>query len=134
MGQEPATDLERCLAQAQRELSEALERQTATDEVLRVIANSPGELEPVFQAMLASAIRICEAKFGTLLLLRKIDFGWWLCMALRMSSKNFDGATPQFRSMFAASSRLGRSSTLPTSRKKNHTQAPPWKHQRVRCR
>ena len=68
MGQEPATDLERCLAQAQRELSEALERQTATDEVLRVIANSPGELEPVFQAMLASAIRICEAKFGTLLL------------------------------------------------------------------
>ena len=68
MGQEPATDLERCLAHAQRELSEALERQAATDEVLRVIASSPGELEPVFQAMLASAIRICEAKFGTLLL------------------------------------------------------------------
>ena len=68
MGQEPATDLERCLARAQRELSEALERQAATDEVLRVIASSPGELEPVFQAMLASAIRICEAKFGTLLL------------------------------------------------------------------
>ena len=68
MGQEPVTDLERCLAHAQRELSEALERQAATDEVLRVIASSPGELEPVFQAMLASAIRICEAKFGTLLL------------------------------------------------------------------
>ena len=68
MGQEPATDLERCLAHAQRELSEALERQAATDEVLRVVASSPGELEPVFQGMLASAIRICEAKFGTLLL------------------------------------------------------------------
>ena len=68
MGQEPATDLERCLARAQRELSEALERQAATDEVLRVVASSPGELEPVFQGMLASAIRICEAKFGTLLL------------------------------------------------------------------
>jgi hypothetical protein len=67
MAQEIIIDLER-VAKAERELSEALERQAATDEVLRVIASSPGELEPVFQAMLASAIRICEAKFGTLLL------------------------------------------------------------------
>ena len=71
MGQEPATDLERRLAQAQRELSEASERQAATDEVLRVIASSPGELKPVFQAMLASATRICEAKCGTLLLFKE---------------------------------------------------------------
>jgi signal transduction histidine kinase len=59
-------DLEKRVETLVGELEEALEQQRATSEVLRVISSSPGELELVFQTMLAHAIRICEANFGAL--------------------------------------------------------------------
>src|SRR5262245_18996278 len=68
MAQDSASDLERRLAQAERQLSEAWERQAATSEVLRVIAGSSGELASVFESLLASAKHRCGADFGIILL------------------------------------------------------------------
>src|SRR5713101_6456120 len=67
-----------------RELSEALEQQTATSEVLGIISSSPSDLEPVFQTMLANATRLSEASYGTL----------WLCQGDAIRAVALHGAVP----------------------------------------
>ena len=60
------TEQETEVTQLRRELQEALQQQTATADVLKVISNSPGELAPIFNAILQNAVRICDAKFAHL--------------------------------------------------------------------
>src|SRR5262249_51238200 len=72
--------------QRTRELTESLQQQTATSDVLRVISSSPGELEPVFQTMLANAMKVCEAKLG---FMNRYDGDTWKIVAVH-------GAVPAY--------------------------------------
>ena len=84
------------VAQLVRERDEALEREKATAEVLRVISSSPGELEPVFQAMLGNAVRICEASFGALL---RFEGGAWRSAAMLVTQDPSRSSTARFAVM-----------------------------------
>ena len=66
--------MRREIALLERRLNEALEQQTATSDVLKVISDRPANWQPVFNAMLANAARICEAEFGNLSLREAIHF------------------------------------------------------------
>jgi hypothetical protein len=83
-------ELEAC----RRELSESMERETATSQVLGVISSSPSNLEPVFKTILANATRLCEASCGTL----------WLCEGDVFRVVALHGALP---APFVAERRVG---------------------------
>jgi hypothetical protein len=72
-------ELEAC----RRELSESLEREKATSQVLGIISSSPTDLEPVFETILANATRLCEATYGTL----------WLCEGDTLHAAALHGAS-----------------------------------------
>ena len=65
----PTAVKETKVARLTRELQEALAQQTATSDVLRVISSSPGDLQPVFESVLANAAKLCPAAYGAM----------WLC-------------------------------------------------------
>ena len=103
--EESYADLEKKVEDRTRELTASLEQQTATSEVLGVISSSPGELEPVFDAMLENATRICEAQFGIMF---RYEAGLFYATALRDVPAEHAKALQQGPRVPAPTSALGR--------------------------
>ena len=119
------------VARLTRERDEAIEQLAATAEVLGVISKSPGELKPVFEAMLASAVRICGAKFGNL----------WLSEGNAFRVNAMHGAPPAYADFLRRNSVIhnvtpgtalgriagakGRQSKFPTPKMRRHTLKVP---------
>jgi signal transduction histidine kinase len=89
------------------DLSESLEQQTATSEVLKIVSSSAGKLEPVFDAMLANATRICEAAYGAM----------WLREHDKLRNVAFHGDLPAaFYKLWKAGSEISLDSNVPIAR------------------
>ena len=101
------------LRQRTTDLTESLEQQTATSEVLRIISSSPGDLQPVFEAILENATRICEAKFGNL----------WLREADKFRVVAIHGGSPEYREYLFAEPLVVPDAQDAISRVVNHRQA-----------
>ena len=98
------------VARLSRELSEAVEQQTATAEILRVISSSPGDLQPVFEAILENATRICGAKFGNL----------WLREADKLRIVAIHSGSPEYREYLLAEPLVAPDAQDPVSRVISH--------------
>src|SRR5262252_7248441 len=115
--EQAAKQLEKVVRERTAELSVALEQQTATSEVLRVISSSPAELDPVFKVMLEKATRLCEAESASLVLLEGSD--------LRMAARHNPPAEPLEKTQRDTRFRPGPASALGRSiRAKQVVQVP----------